>query len=88
MPTIDGKAKYNVPEGTQNATVFRLRGKGIPYLNGRDRGDQYVRVQVEVPRNLTGKQKEALKNFDAMMNDKNYEKRKSFFDRFKDMAGK
>ena len=88
VPTIDGKAKYTVPEGTQNGTVFRLRGKGIPYINGRDKGDQYVRVQIEVPRNLSGKQKDALKNFDATMNDKNYEKRKSFFDRFKDMAGK
>ena len=47
-----------------------------------------MRVQIEVPRNLSGKQKEALKNFDATMNEKNYEKRKSFFDRFKDMAGK
>ena len=88
VPTIDGKAKYTVPEGTQNGTVFRLRGKGISYINGRDKGDQYVRVQVEVPKNLTGKQKEALKGFDALMNDRNYDKRKSFFERFKEAAGK
>ena len=53
--------KYNLPEGTQTGTVFRLRGKGIPVLNGRGRGDQYVTVNVETPRNLTKEQKEALR---------------------------
>ncbi len=84
VPTIDGKAKYSVPEGTQNATVFRLRGKGISFLNGRDKGDQYVRVFVEIPKSLSNKQKDALQNFDSLTSEKNYDKRKSFFDRFKD----
>lgn len=84
VPTIDGKVKYNVPEGTQSGTVFRLRNKGIPYVNGHGRGDQYVKVNIEVPRNLTSKQKEALKDFEKLSSDKNYEKRKSFFDRLKD----
>ncbi|MBP8855237.1 MAG: molecular chaperone DnaJ, partial [Oscillospiraceae bacterium] len=53
VPTIDGKVEYNVPEGTQSGTVFRLRGKGIQYVNGRGRGDQYVRVDVEIPKKLT-----------------------------------
>ena len=44
IPTIDGKVKYTIPEGTQTGTVFRLKGKGIPVLNGRGRGDQYVTV--------------------------------------------
>ena len=46
IPTIDGKVKYDLPEGTQTGSVFRLRGKGIPVLNGRGRGDQYVTVNV------------------------------------------
>ena len=82
VPTIDGKVKYNIPEGTQPGTVFRLRNKGISYVNGR--GDQYVRVNLEVPRNLSGKQKDALKEFEKLSGDKNYEKRKSFFERLKD----
>ncbi len=84
VPTIDGKVKYNIPEGTQPGTVFRLRNKGISYVNGRGRGDQYVRVNLEVPRNLSGKQKDALKEFEKLSGDKNYEKRKSFFERLKD----
>ena len=84
VPTIDGKVKYNVPEGTQSGTVFRLRNKGIQYVNGRGRGDQYVKVNIEVPRNLTGKQKEALKKFEELSSDKNYEKRKTFFEKLKD----
>ena len=53
VPTVDGKVKYSIPEGTQPGTTFRLRNKGINYVNGRGRGDQYVKVVVEVPRNST-----------------------------------
>ena len=90
VPTIDGKVKYNVQEGTQPGTTFRLRGKGIPYVNGRGKGDQYVKVNIEVPRNLSSKQKEALKEFDSLTSDNmNYEKRKNFFDKLKDfMSGR
>ena len=90
VPTIDGKVKYNVQEGTQPGTTFRLRGKGIPYVNGRGKGDQYVKVNIEVPRTLTSKQKEALKEFDSLTSDNmNYEKRKNFFDKLKDfMSGR
>ncbi len=84
VPTIDGKVKYEVPEGTQSGTVFRLRNKGIQYVNGRGRGDQYVKVNIEVPRNLSSKQKDVLKDFEKLTSDKNYEKRKTFFDRLKD----
>ena len=79
IPTIDGKVKYDIPEGTQTGTVFRLRGKGIPVLNGRGRGDQYVTVNIETPRNLTREQKEALKKFSESLGEGNYEKHKSFF---------
>ncbi len=84
VPTVDGKVSYNVPEGTQPGTTFRLRNKGIPYVNGRGRGDQYVRVTIEVPTNLSGKQKDMLKEFESSTTDRNYAKRKSFFDKIKD----
>ena len=87
VPTVDGKVSYTVPEGTQSGTVFRLRNKGVPYVNGRGRGEQYVRVILEVPRNLSTKQKDALKALDGMMTEKNYEKRKSFFDKIKNAMG-
>ena len=63
IPTIDGNVKYTMPEGTQTGTTFRLRGKGIPSLNGRGRGDQYVTVKVQVPTNLNKEQKDALREF-------------------------
>lgn len=63
VPTIDGEVKYDVPEGTQSGTVFRLRGKGVSRVNGRGRGDQYVNVIVDVPKNLDQKQKETLIEF-------------------------
>jgi molecular chaperone DnaJ len=83
VPTLEGKVKYNVPEGTQPGTVFRLKGRGIPFINGRGKGDQYVRVGSEVPKSLSSKQKHALRDFEAMLGDKNYEKRKSFLERLK-----
>lgn len=58
--TIDGEVKYTVPAGTQPGTVFRLKGKGAPHVNGRGRGDQYVNVVVDIPKSLNQKQKEAL----------------------------
>ena len=83
IPTIDGKVKYTIPEGTQTGTVFRLKGKGIPSINGRGRGDQYVTVNIETPRNLNREQKEALKKFAESVGDNNYEERKKFFKKFK-----
>lgn len=65
VPTLDGKVKYSIPEGTQTGTVFRLKNKGIPILNSRNgaRGDQYVTVTVVTPKNLTNQQKELLRQF-------------------------
>ena len=83
IPTIDGKVKYTLPEGTQSGTTFRLKGKGIPSINGRGRGDQYVTVYIETPRNLNKEQKEALKKFAESVGDNNYEERKKFFKKFK-----
>ena len=63
VPTLDGKVKLNIPEGTQTGTTFRLKGKGIPFLRSGGRGDQFVTVRVAVPKNLTSAQKEALRGF-------------------------
>lgn len=67
--TLDGKVAYRIPAGTESGKSFRLKGKGIPDLNGYGRGDQYVRVTIKVPSKLTDKQKEALKNFAKEMGD-------------------
>lgn len=85
VPTIDGKIKYTVPEGTQTGTIFRLKNKGIQNLNGRGRGDQFVRVNVETPKNLTAAQKEALKRFGEELQSVNHQTQKGFFDKMKDL---
>ncbi|WP_040196385.1 molecular chaperone DnaJ [Candidatus Soleaferrea massiliensis] len=87
VPTVDGKVKYNISEGTQQGTIFRLKSKGVPHIGRSTRGDQYVRISIEVPKNLNTKQKDALKAFDKLTGDRNYEKRKSFFDKLKDAMG-
>ena len=85
IPTIDGKVKYNLPAGTQPGTTFRLRGKGIPELRGRGRGDQYVTVRVQVPTSLSGEQKEALRAYAEAMGENVPEEGglKGFFDKHK-----
>lgn len=85
VPTIDGKVSYRVHEGTQPGDVFKLKGKGIVGVNTRLRGDQYVKVTVEVPKNLSEKQKECLRQLDELSNDRNYQKRKGFFNTIKDL---
>ena len=85
VPTVDGRIVQHIPEGTQSGTKFRLRGQGIQYLNGRGRGDQYVIVDVEIPKKVTRAQREALKAFEDSMKEDNYEKRKGFFKKLKDM---
>ena len=65
VDTLDGKVKYSIPAGTQTGTVFRLRGKGIRSLRGSNRGDQFVTVIVDVPKNLSSLQKDLLRQFAA-----------------------
>ena len=60
VPTLDGNVTLNIPEGTQTGSVFRLRGKGVPSLRGAGRGDQFVTVDLDTPKNLSAKQKELL----------------------------
>ena len=85
IPTIDGKVKYSIPERTQTGTVFRLKGKGIPVLNGRGRGDQYVTIRVQVPTSMNAEQKEALRAFAQAMGENVPEESglKGFFDKHK-----
>ena len=84
IPTLDGKMSYDIPEGTQTGTTFRLRDKGIPYVGNRSRrGDQLVTVVVETPTRLTREQKELLRQLDETMSET--PKRKKFFDTLKDL---
>ena len=84
IPTLDGKVTYDIPEGTQTGTTFRLRDKGIPYVGNRSRrGDQLVTVVVETPTRLTREQKELLRQLDETMSET--PKRKKFFDTLKDL---
>ena len=84
VPTLDGKMSYEIPEGTQTGTVFRLREKGIPYVNNRSRrGDQLFTVVVETPTRLTREQKELLRQLDETLSET--PKRKKFFDTIKDL---
>lgn len=87
VPTLDGKVSYTIPAGTQPGEAFRLKGKGIQQLNRYGRGDQYVKITVEVPKNLNDKQKQLLRDFDASTTDSHYEKRKSFFNKLKNAMG-
>ena len=63
VPTLEGKATMKIPSGTQTDRVFRLRGKGVPSLHGHGKGDEYVKVIVQVPARLAEKQKEILREF-------------------------
>ena len=86
VPTIDGRVKYSIPEGTQTGSVFRLKGKGIKALRGSGRGDQYVTVKVEIPKKLKENQKAILREFDKVCGTSEYyEQGKSFFEKVKDI---
>ncbi len=83
IPTLETKQRYAVPEGTQSGTTVRFKGKGIPSLRGRGRGDEYVRFVVEVPRDLSEAQKAKLREFGESLGDTNNSEHKSFFDKLK-----
>jgi molecular chaperone DnaJ len=78
IPTLEGKAKLKMGEGTQTGTVFRLKDKGITHLHSSRKGSLFVKVNVEVPKKLNEKQKTLLREFDKMSR-----KNKSFFERVK-----
>jgi molecular chaperone DnaJ len=84
VPTLEGKVKYQIPEGTQTGTVFRLRSRGIEHLRGGGKGDQYVRVVINTPTKLTDKQKEILMSFAKEFGEKIVPHKKGIFDKVKD----
>jgi len=82
IPTLEGKQKFSIPEGTQNGTSFTLREKGVQIINTKKRGDLIFTVNVEVPKSLTSKQKELLKSFAESCGENNYQKHTKFFSKF------
>ena len=83
VPTLEEKVEIKIPAGTQSGTTFSVRGKGIARVNSRTKGDFFVTVNIDVPKNLTKEQKEALLEFDEKCSGKSASKRQSFFDKFK-----
>ena len=85
VPTLDGKTKFTIPEGTQTGREFVLSGVGIPQVNNpRRRGNQRITVVVETPTKLNKEQKELLRKLDDSFDSKSNPKRKKFFDTIKD----
>jgi|JI10StandDraft_1071094.scaffolds.fasta_scaffold167632_2 molecular chaperone DnaJ len=90
VPTLDGKARIKVPAGTQSGRTLRLKGKGLPAVQGRGQGDQVVRLQIETPEHLTPRQIELLEEFEKTLEageseDKAAPRRKSFLDKLKEL---
>ncbi|HPR42063.1 MAG TPA: DnaJ C-terminal domain-containing protein, partial [Candidatus Methanofastidiosa archaeon] len=83
VETIDGKVKMKIPPGTQHGKVFRLRGKGMPNMRTGRRGDQHVRVSIDVPTSLTDDQKALIKKLGKSFGHSPKEQKKSFFDSFR-----
>jgi molecular chaperone DnaJ len=84
VPTLEGKANLKVPAGTQSGQIFKLRGKGIVNVNGRERGDLLARLIVEVPTRLNAEQRQKLEEFSGLCGEENTPMRKSFFERAKE----
>lgn len=87
VPTLTGEAELKIPAGTQSGTVFRLRGMGLVDLRGYAQGDQLVKVKVETPTRLTREQKDLLKRFDELSDEKSYPLHKRFVDAIKRSLG-
>lgn len=85
VPTLDGPTVLKVPAGTQTGKAFRLKGKGIHSVKGDGRGDEHVRVVVETPANLSGKQKELLQQFAELSGEKVHPLAHSFMKKMKDI---
>ncbi len=82
-PTLGGRVKIKIPAGSDNGKVFRLRGKGVPDIRVNRTGDLFVRVNVAVPKKLTRKQEELLREFASETGDEVYPERASFLDKAK-----
>ncbi len=82
IPTLEGTEKYDIPEGTQTGTTFTLRQKGIPVVNSKNRGSLHITVKVEVPKDLSGEQKDLLRKFAESRGEANTKGRDNIFKRF------
>ncbi|MFZ9888799.1 MAG: DnaJ C-terminal domain-containing protein, partial [Myxococcota bacterium] len=85
VPTLEGRVAMKIPPGTQPGTLLRLRGKGIPHLRGGGRGDQLVKMRLEVPRSLNEEQTHLLEQFGAAMGEDVHPEHKSFFDKVREL---
>lgn len=79
VPTLEGTIRYKIPEATQPGTIFRIRNQGIKKLNNNDKGDLFITINIEVPKKLTSKQKELLRQFDESISGTEPEKKKGIF---------
>ena len=85
VPTLEGNQKFTIPEGTQGGTRFTLRGKGVPYINNSGRrGDIVFTVNIEIPKGLSDKQKDKMREFAEACGESNYSKKTGFFKRIFD----
>jgi molecular chaperone DnaJ len=87
VPTLDGRVKYQIPEGTQTGTVFRLKNRGIQKLHSAERGDMFIQINVEIPQKLTHAQKEILRKFDESASGKEYKDQRSFVEKVRELFG-
>jgi molecular chaperone DnaJ len=87
IPTLDGEYELRVPEGTQSGTVFRIRGKGVPVLNGHGKGDLFVEVRVQTPAKLSKPQRELLQKLEALSELENRPERRSLLGKVKEIFG-
>jgi molecular chaperone DnaJ len=87
VPTLDGKGKLRVPAGTQPGTTLRIKGKGVPKRAGIGRGDQKIEVTIEVPTNLTPRQRELLEELSKELGEQLTPVRKGFMEKLKDLFG-
>ncbi|MEW5978185.1 MAG: molecular chaperone DnaJ [Acidobacteriota bacterium] len=87
VPTLDGEEKIKIPEGTQSGSIFRIRGKGIPNLNGRGRGDQFVTLNIVTPTKLSREQKKLLEQFAQVSEVDNRPMEKRILEKVKEIFG-
>ncbi len=85
VPTLEGKVKMRIPAGTQSGKIFRLRGKGIPVLGGYGKGDQMVKVVVEVPEQISKRQRQLIAELAAEMGEEVHPQQKSFLEKLKSL---
>ncbi len=85
MPTLEGKEQIELPPGSQHGEVFKLKGRGLPDIRTRRSGDELVQIVIEIPRKLTEKQKNLLREFAVTEESSVMPQRKGFMDKLKQM---